>query len=366
MRNPRRVYFPAGLLGMAGLLMFLSSLAAQGDKASGEKVRFTTVDGVEIQGTSHQASKPRAPTVLLLHPLNEDSNKKAWITLAEDLKKSGYSVLRFDFRGHGQSTGIEAETFWKFPHNIKFVRGYPKKSNIEYKDMSPAYFPALVNDIAAAKSFLDNRHDAGLCNTASTIVIGAESGAILGGIWLNSEWHRFRFEPPAIMFGNPEISKRPEGKDVIACIWLSAGSKLGSRTLTPSRLYDLAAREGATPMVFMYSDGDTAGKTIAKGCESKIKGSKKDDKKYPFTAAVEIKEGKTLKGMGLLQKSLGTNDAIVAYIQEVVQAKGNEWGERDFRKSQFFWILSGAQPIPAKSKTEKNLIFDTYEKFIPR
>lgn len=363
MRSPRRVQV---LLAMAGLLAFLSSLEAQGEKGSGEKVRFTTVDGVEIQGTFHQASKPRAPTVLLLHPLNEDSNKKAWITLAEDLQKAGFSVLRFDFRGHGQSTGIEGDIFWKFPHNIKNVKGYPKKTNIEFKDMNPAYYPALVNDIAAAKSFLDNRHDAGTCNSSSTIVIGADTGAILGGIWLNSEWHRFRFEPPAMFGFNPEISKRPEGKDVIACVWLSAGAKLGSRLLTPSRIYELAGKEGATPMVFMYSDGDAAGKTIAKGCETKIKGTKKDEKKYPFTAAVEIKGGNKLTGMNLLQKSLGTNEAIVEYTQNVVQAKGNEWGERDFRKSQYYWIFPGAAPIQAKIKTEKNLIFDSYEKFIPR
>src|SRR5262249_12296767 len=152
---------------------------------------------------------------------------------------------------------------------------------IEFKDMKTDYYPVLVNDIAAAKAFLDNRNDAGSCNTASFITLGADTGATLGAIWLNAEWHRFVLTPGrtiGFMVTPPTIAKTPEGKDNIAAVWLGAASKLGTRTISFSSLLDKAGRENAMPMLFLYSDDDSSGKNIAKACETKFKGKKKDDK----------------------------------------------------------------------------------------
>ena len=114
----------------------------------------------------------------------------------------------------------------------------------------------------------------------------------------------------------------------------------------------------------MYSDDDASGKSIAKACETRFKGKKKDDK-YRFTAAVPITGGGKLIGAGLLQKSLGTDNAIVEYIQGVAEAKGNEWSEREFRKSQYVWRASVAsQLVPAKAQGENNLNFSTYAEFM--
>src|SRR5207249_1400264 len=110
--------------------------------------------------------------------------------------------------------------------------------------------------------------------------------------------------------------------------------------------------------VFMYSDADMPGKTIATGVVKAWKGTgKKEDKKYAYTAAVPIKGGGKLAGSGLLQKSLGTDEAITQYIKDVAEAKGQEWGERDFRKTQYVWIMSGSgTPFTATLPTEKTLV----------
>ena len=369
MFRSHRLSFLAGSLMLAALFGVCSLPQAQGQgKDKGEKVRFTTVDGVELHGMFYASSKRNAPTIMMLHALEQDSRKKAWVSLAETLNNKGFSVLTFDFRGHGQSTELDPAEFWKWPANASLVKGAPKKASMEVKDMKSAYYPVLVNDIAAAKAFLDHRNDAGSCNTASTILIGAETGATLGALWLNSEWHRYRFTPPDLaMFMPAQIAKVPEGKDVIAAIWLSATTKLGTRPpVLISKLVEVPAKENATPMVFMYGDGDTTGKTVAKIVEKTIKGAK-NDKKYPYTAAVEVAGGAKLTGVSLLQKSLGTENAIVEYIQNVVEAKGQEWGERDFRKSQYVWRIPGtSQPLPAKLPMEKTLVYDTYERFMPR
>src|SRR5262249_46269591 len=162
-----------------------------------------------------------------------------------------------------------------------------------------------------------------------------------------------------------QYGKNPEGKDVIGAIWLSPSNKLGTvRVVSLTNLLLGPAQTNATPMVFMYSEEDTTGKTTCKSLEKSIKGTaKKTDEKYRFTAAVGIKGGGKLTGMNLLQKSLGTDDAIVEYVKNVNEAKGNEWGEREFRKNQYVWMM-GKTPVPAKLPKENNLVFDTYEKFV--
>jgi hypothetical protein len=363
MHSPRCVQSLACLVALAGLFLVTSKTQAQ-DK--GEKVRFTTIDGVEIQGMFYAASKRNAPTVLMLHALDEDSRKKAWITLAEALSEK-CAVLTFDFRAHGQSTSIDAQ-FWKFPRNYSSVKGAGKKESIEFKDMDKSYYPVLVNDIAAAKAFLDNRNDTGACNTSNLIVLGAETGATLGAIWLNAEWHRFAFTPPMPLAGifQGKFAQTSEGKNTIAAVWLSMTSKLGSRTISVPALLDKAGREHATPMAFIYSDDDKTGMAIAKACETRFKGKKKDDK-YRFTLALPVKGGGNLKGASLLQKTLLTEENIVGYINEVAEAKANEWVELDFRKTQYVWRMPGVlQPYPAKPLDYRMLIYDTYEKFLPR
>ncbi len=363
MLNSRRLYLWIGLFALAGFPAFVPLAAAQGEKETkGEKVRFTTVDGVELHGTFFPG-KRSSPTVLMLHALEEDSRKKTWISLAESLNDKGYAVLTFDFRGHGQSIDIEPSSFWKYRRNVLSVKGAPKKEKLEFKDFSKEYYPVLVNDIAAAKAFLDNRNDTGVCNTSSLIVLGANTGATLGAIWVNAEWHRYSYVPATLM-SLAQYGKTPEGKDIIGAIWLSATSKLGTRTISLSKVLDASGRVNATPMVFMFSDEDAAGKAVAQACVKSFKGTnKKDEKRYPLTGLGAVKGG-TLKGIGLLQKSLGTEDEIVKYVGTVFEAKGKEWEERDFKRTQYVWRLPGVgNPIIIKQPNEKTLNYDTYDNF---
>ena len=364
----RRLQPLACLFLFAGMFSIVSSASAQEGKGEGkgERVRFSTVDGVELVGNFYAGNKRNAPTIMMLHALGEDSRKKNWVSLAETLNDKGYSVLTFDFRGHNQSQTIDPTLFWKYPRNASSIKGAPKKETLEFKDIvDKSYYPIFVNDIAAAKAFLDNRNDTGVCNTSSFMVLGAETGATLGALWLNSEWYRHAYTPANPLMGvAAKIAPTPEGKDTIAGIWLSPSSSLGGRTVTLSNLLDRPGRMYATPMAFIYSEDDAKGKAIAKACESKFKGAKKKDDKYRFTMAVPIPGGGKLGGAALLQKSLETEEDIVTYVQGVSEAKGNEWGEKDFRKSQYIWNTGTAQPVIAKPTGEKLLNFNTYESFL--
>jgi Serine aminopeptidase, S33 len=329
------------------------------------KVHFSTVDGVDLHGNYYESSKKNAPAVLIVHAIGEDSRRAEYTALAKALQKEGYAVLTFDLRGHGQSKDVDKDEFWasKYP-NRTYVAGYPKES-IELRDIKKSYYSVFVNDIAAARAFLDRKNDAGECNTSSLVVIGSESGATLGAIWLNSEWCRFRLLPPAIGVGQPQADlKNPAGKDIICGVWLSITPDLGGRKIPLSTLFFVSGKEKKTPMVFLYNEGNSADKSTAKKLESSIKGiAKKPAAGYEFTAAVGIKGGPKLAGRELLQAA--GPDAITSYLQKVVDAKGNEWHEQEFRKNQYIWRTPLGQFIPAKTPADQTLQFNLYSAFIP-
>src|SRR5262252_1808860 len=114
------------LLGLALIALLQTGPARAADKFS--KVTFDTVDGVTLQGTFYPSPKGKdEPTVLLLHKIGSDSHKDGWDGLAKALNDKGYSVLSFDFRGHGKSTSVEPEKFWKYAWN----RGASKTGPME-------------------------------------------------------------------------------------------------------------------------------------------------------------------------------------------------------------------------------------------
>src|SRR5262249_36781497 len=101
---------PLALCLLAGSLLALTprTARAQGPGAAPEAVTLLTADQVELQAHYYPSNKGKtAPVVLLLHALDEDSKKAEWTSLAKALQAKGYAVLRFDFRGHGDSTNIK-------------------------------------------------------------------------------------------------------------------------------------------------------------------------------------------------------------------------------------------------------------------
>jgi hypothetical protein len=341
-------------------LLFSPCTRAQEENV--EKVRFETVDGVQLRGVYYPA-KRQAPCVLLLHALGHGSQQKVWRELATTLQKKGYAVLGFDFRGHGDSCSVEAEEFWspKYPNNRALVRGFPR-DEIDFKDFDYRYYPVLVNDIAAAKAFLDRRNDLGHCNSSNLIVIGADTGATLGALWVNAEWNRFRLVAPQPGFP-PQPEKQPEGKYILGCVWLDISSTLGRRRVNVPALVDLAGHHGETPMVFLYGQGDAQGERLAKSCERSLKRGKK----LEYTTSVQVPAAKETSGRDLLQQGLGTQKAIVEYLDTLAEEEGNEWAEHDFRGSRFVWrpARAGFSLIPANAPRSKLLNYHSYEQYLP-
>jgi pimeloyl-ACP methyl ester carboxylesterase len=71
--------------------------------ALGNKVTFTTADGVQLAGTLFGAGEP---AVILAHQGTTGANQTDWYAFAQVLEEHGYTALAFDFRGNGKSSGL--------------------------------------------------------------------------------------------------------------------------------------------------------------------------------------------------------------------------------------------------------------------
>lgn len=345
------------ILGWGLLVLAPQAIAQKPEKST--PVKFETRDGVQISGTFYASKGTRArdePTVLFLHRYSGNSHMDGWDSLAEKLQEKGFSVLSFDFRGHGKSTVVDPRLFWGAQYNQVRVKGYnisKPKETVTYKDFTPGYVPFLVNDIAAAKLFLDERNDAGECNSRSLIVIGAEEGATLGAMWMASEWFR---HPAAVMpLGFKVDETETEGKDQYACVWLTISPSMQGRSYENALKGWLGkiAKENKVPMVFLHGDKDDRGTRLTAEYLRHLKGSDKDALKQ--VNSMPVKDTK-LTGSALLRKELGTETWMIEKYLPFLKEKDTpgKWSRKDPYSTAYVWAFPG-RLIPAKTEKAKSL-----------
>ncbi|MBI3824026.1 MAG: alpha/beta fold hydrolase [Planctomycetes bacterium] len=373
-----RLSFVAGSVIVAMLFAVAGPLGAQDKKDKKvvvEPVNIITADGVKLKGHFYPSAVKNAPTVIMLHGIGEKKNSKSedWKKLAEQLQaaEAGYAVMMFDFRGHGDSTTIDdPKTFWSKQINANVKT--KAKEDIDVKDyikQSKVYLPVLVNDIAAVRAWLDRRNDDTKdCNTSRLIVLGADTGATLGALWINSEWYRYKYTPnpmaPAL-FSRGTFASKPEGADIIGAVFLTIAPSLEGRGKTESMLR-MACKENGMGAAFFYGSQDAKAANLAKSLDKNLKD--KNSKKHVFIGAVEFNT--ELSGMKLLQPDLKAGVSVLQYLNGLVEDRTNERVTRDFMDSGFVWRMSPAPQGPfhkaRNDKSSKTLNFDDYYKFIPQ
>jgi hypothetical protein len=248
--------------------------------------------------------------VILLHKYESDRSQGDWDVLARDLQKAGFAVLSFDFRGHGGSTSV-SPNFWNFIANQKFVRDQDRdKSTISFKDFSPSYFPVLVNDILAARRFLEVKNDGGEVNTSSIFLIGAQEGASLGMLFVATEWVRY-YTVGFTALLTPG-TKKVAGEDIAGCVWLSPANSPGFNANTWIRNTPMRER---TPMFFAYGERDVNSRNVSENIFRLMTGGRDKNK---HTQKLDLK-GTDLAGQALLgQAALGVNARIIDYLNKIM------------------------------------------------
>jgi hypothetical protein len=198
-------------------------------------------------------------TVLMLHDLGRDRSSPGWKRLAEALQAEGHTVLTFDFRGHGDSKKVSTE-FWKYSVS-KFLTSHDaalpaekQPRTLELADLPTWYRPWLIEDIAAARTYLDVHHDEpnGPINTFNLVVIGASQASALGSLWLATEGLRYN----GADVSGKTVLKPPEKLSVLQVVWLGMTDPL---KLNPKGIYGWlqgAAAKPVVPITFVYAQDD--------------------------------------------------------------------------------------------------------------
>jgi pimeloyl-ACP methyl ester carboxylesterase len=319
------------------LLAAIGPAQAQG---KAQKVSFYSFDKCELVGTFYPSSGEgkRSPVAILLHKLGGNSQEEGWDTLAKALQAKGIAVLSFDFRGHGDSVAV-APDFWKLTTNARGMKG-AGQAKIGHKDFGPAYWPMLVNDVAAAKYFIDDRlNNSEECNSSELIVIGAEDGAAIGALFVAAEWGRKKpiYKYDAFTMRDVIVGESPDspGKDIAAAVWLSLRTNLGGgagKAPVQNWLVARTATDGQpifakVPMCFFHGQEDKDGSKLAKYLHDSVinKGNK-----LATTFRVEMPKT-NLAGSELLKGDMGTDDFIARYITDKVMKERAKslWTKKD-------------------------------------
>jgi hypothetical protein len=326
------------------------------DDIESKRVQFTTFDEVELSGSFYRSApaagkKNKDTVVLLLHDFRHlkggGSQEDGWHQLAGQLQKEGYSVLSFDFRGFGNSKSV-SQKFWTFPHNrsgIKASRKNPPAS-IDEKDFSPNYFINLVNDIAAARAYLNVMNDANEINSSNILLIGAGQGATLGALWLASECRRQKDNQSDRLFPGmlPQLRSldEPEGNDVGGAVWLTIYPTLEGKPLGRSLITALVdeAKNARIPAYFLYAKNDKKANDFL-NLNSDLKTLfAENSKKKGGVKEKAIPGAGELSGSKLLSARLRTGDYIVDYLNNVVEERGSRTRkDRQDQKYAFCWSL---------------------------
>jgi len=363
-----RILSRSRLVLLAGLSLALLAWVHSASVAAEpvfSRVSFPTCDGLELSGTFYPAAaagkKDKDAVVMLLHdfdPRKGGGSHGEWDKLAEKLQEEGYSVLSFDFRGFGQSKTVRDE-FWKFRHNQQGIpRGYKNgvksAESIDQKDFQAFYYPFLVNDIAAAKAFLDRKNDARAVNSSNLLLVGAGDGATLGALWMAAEMHRQRDTSPPMLIPPPVPLRMddPEGKDIAGAVWLTISPNIAGRGVSRAVSGALveSARENKVPIAFLYGKNDTNASNLTLNYLNAIQ-PKKYDLKNTGEKAIA---GTELGGSKLLGERVGATKEIIKQLDRVMEDRGSkEWKKREEEKSRYFWSSGKGRPALAKMPGEK-------------
>ncbi len=98
-----------------------------------EKVFFES-EGMKISGILHLPERGNPPCVIASHGLLSSKNSEKYIVLGEEISGEGMAMLRFDFRGIGESEGREEDNtiskkITDLSAAIDFIRSYPGFGN---------------------------------------------------------------------------------------------------------------------------------------------------------------------------------------------------------------------------------------------
>lgn len=225
------------------------------EEARERSVGFGTSDGLSLSGYWFQgtATDKQQPDAVMMFPSPDGKVNDAWIALAKSLSEKNFSVLLFDWRGVG-ANGVEGagsriledkDKFWKEPFNGNMLMRSKKiieDKGLDWKQLRSAsvskmnYKHFMLNDLLAARFFLDQQNDAGRCNTNRIWIVSEKDGASAGLGFIAAEFQRNSIYDPKQNVFDVNDQFKPAGKDYAGFVALSLGAP-GNMTATGDAIF---------------------------------------------------------------------------------------------------------------------------------
>jgi len=274
---------------------------------------FMTSDGVLLSGAFYpgNADKETIP-IILLH--GQGKSREEFAPLIEEMKKRGYAVLAFDFRGHGESTTRFSDPREDMqPENMVQPPTPPQPPKpIQYlaKDFKRADYENMYKfDTLPFYRFLVQQNNAERLNLNKLVIIGVDMGGTVGGQMTKQLWANSR------------------GKNVRSLVIVSPNYDPFSKTL----LKDAKCFHKNVPLLMIVGQLDRQSKENALSLRDEILGKEKrrDDDPTSMSSPVPIAEFPTERQGGELLKEskLGIPQKIADYINMTLTSHS----ERDLR-----------------------------------
>ncbi len=248
-------------------------------------------------------------------------------------------MLTFDFRGQGESKNVEPD-FWKFPVNMalpaygkgKWEDGLPQ--TIEGDDFSALYMPWLIHDIAAARMFLDERHENpnSPVNSSNLMLFGVGRGAALGSLWLASEGIRYDAKGTGTKVKIVGLKNR----DILRGVWLDIETTWKGHLFPVPKWVSWAHclhPDSEVPIDFLFGAEDVNAYRLVRELIGVGNGNS-----HPIPGA-------SLSGMKLLDKDRQSEKYIRQYLVEKLlnTYRIRAWEPRQLQTHRSYWGF----PTPA-------------------
>jgi len=291
--------------------------------------------------------------VLMLSDLTQTGRRQRdWLDLAAALQQRGCTVLSLDFRGYGenlQSQETVPNSFIGVPANNLLRVESDAVAPVERQPQTPddesargstvfteQYLPWLVQDVIAARLWLDLKHDAGEVNTNNLILLAEGDAAALGMVWLATESFRYK---------DGTNEKEYELRDLYGAVWLEPHLTLRGRSLAGLKSVQttLNSRDRWPPMLTAY---DRAG--------GGVKTARDWSKLFKQDGRLGGERGLTRGRLNFGERTLLMADGGVRTVTEYVEDMTKErplraWTKRDVEASAYSWDLGSGRSSPAKA-----------------
>jgi hypothetical protein len=256
---------------------------------------------------------------------------ESWIALAKAISEKNFSVLLFDWRGCGLNAPEGAgsrifedkERFWRESYNSELLGRNKRKleeKGLDWRTVSGMQNSrgryrdfALMNDLMAARFYLDKQNDAMKCNTNRIWVVSEKDGAHIGMAFVAAEFARNSIFNPKDNRFDKTSGFRASIKDYVGVVALSfSANGPSSPTATMVARNALAASgneaknhlENRLAMVLMHTnaEGPNASKALVAGV-GVADDAEEMKKRYKYLKEFDVKIAKETSGIDLIGRT---------------------------------------------------------------